>query len=483
MKNKMMKNIFLILLTGLLIVSCKETNNIQKHPEKPQSKKFYVNDTLVRSAVIYEANIRQYSPKGDLESFTKDIPELKKLGVKIIWLMPIYPISQTKRKATGNLFVSEIKEPEKRKKYLGSPYAVADYTAVNPDFGTKKDLDKLIETAHNNEIAVILDWVPNHTGWDHKWIKEHPDYYTKNAKGEITDPLNQDGSSKGWQDVADLNYNNPELRQAMINEMKYWIENHNIDGYRCDVAGEVPLFFWKEAIPELRKLKPLFMLAEAWEPELLKDHLFDMAYGWEEHFLMVDIAKGKKNAMDFNKYIKKVDTLYEKDDILMNFVANHDENSWKGTVEESFGDATRLMTTLTYVTPGMPLIYSGQEYGLNHRLKFFEKDSIPKKKGKWFKLYKKLGYLKNSEKALYGGKTKASYQTISNSLNNKILSFKRQYKDDKIYFIGNMNPNNETFTINLQGEFIDLSNNKILKISPKDSLKLEAWNYLILKQK
>jgi len=479
-----MKKIIGLIFIGIFLLSCSQNSQIQKSKLKTkevQTPSFSITDSLIRKAVIYEANIRQYSPEGNLNAFTKDLPKLKELGVKIIWLMPIYPISKEKRKATGDQFVSEIKEPEKRKKYLGSPYAVADYRAVNPDFGTKEDLDNLIKEAHKNGMAVILDWVPNHTGWDHRWIKEHPDYYTKNAKGEITDPLNEDGSSKGWQDVADLNYNNPAMRKAMIDEMKYWIENHNIDGYRCDVAGEVPVEFWEEAIPKLRKIKPIFMLAEAWEPQLLKDDLFDMCYGWEEHFLMVDMAKGKKNAEDFDQYMKKVDTLYEKDDIIMNFVANHDENSWKGTVKETFGEASEIMTALTYMIPGMPLLYSGEEYGLDHRLKFFEKDLIPKKQGENFELYKKLGFLKNNHPALFGGKIKGDYIRINNTDKNSILSFKRSYKNDSLFFIGNMTNKPITFEIDLKGEFTDVLNRKKVKIKDKDTITLKPWKYLILK--
>jgi len=271
------------------------------------------------------------------------------------------------------------------------------------------------------------------------------------------------------------------MRKAMINEMKYWIKNHDIDGYRCDVAGEVPLEFWKEAIPKLRKIKPIFMLAEAWEPELLKENLFDMCYGWEEHFLMVDIAKGKKNVGDFDQYLKKVDSLYEKDDIIMNFVSNHDENSWKGTLKETFGEASEIMTVLTYMIPGMPLLYSGEEYGLDHRLKFFEKDLIHKKKSKNFELYKKLGVLKNNHSALFGGKVKGEYIRIYNTKKNDILSFKRFYKNDSLFFIGNMTNKPIKFGINLKGEFTNALNHKKVKIRDKDTITLKPWKYLILK--
>ncbi len=474
-----MKKILLILLTFSILLSCKE-NTSEKTKITENKKEFKITPKLEETAVIYEANIRQYSNEGTFDACTKDIPQLKELGVKVIWLMPVFPISETKRKAKGDLFVSDIKNEKERKKYLGSYYAVSDFRKVNPEFGTIEDLRELINTAHNNEIAVILDWVPNHTGWDHHWIKEHPEFYTKNDKGEITDPLNDDGTSRGWQDVADLNYDNKELRRAMINDMKYWLKNENIDGFRCDVAGSVPTSFWQEAIPELRKEKDIFMLAEAWEPELLKDHLFDMAYAWEGHHIINEIAKGKKTVTDWDNYIKKVDTTYEKDDILMNFITNHDENSWNGTANERLGQAKDALTALIYVTPGIPLIYSGQEYNLNHRLKFFEKDSIPKTKGKEWSLLQKLGKLKNNNNALNGGKNKAGYQRIKTSNNQKILAFKRFKNKDTVFYLANLSKDTVLFTTTINGNYHNFIPNKNTKFKRNEILKFKPWEYKIL---
>lgn len=474
-----MKNFGIILLLSLsLLLACKGP---KEEKAQPKEKVSLLKDSLLESAVIYEANIRQYSPEGTFNAFTKDIPVLKELGVKVIWLMPVFPISQVKRKATGNTFVSEIKDPKERKKYMGSYYAVADYRAVSSDYGTIEDLRHLITTAHQNNMLIILDWVPNHTGWDHKWISEHPEYYTKNDKGEITDPLNADGSPKGWQDVADLNYANKGLRKAMTADMKYWLTQEDIDGFRCDVAGEVPVSFWKEAIPELRKVKPIFMLAEAWEPELLKGtNLFDMCYGWENHFLMADIAQGKKTVVDWDAYIKKIDTMYEKDDIIMNFTENHDENSWKGTVKKTFGDAAEIMAALTYMTPGMPLIYSGQEYDLDKQLKFFEKDSIPKTKGQFFRLYEKLGRLKNKYPALNGGKEAAKYTRLITSNDNKILAFSRKKNGDTLFFIGNLSKDKVTFSINLEGHFNKYIQGGDIQLKKEGKILLKPWEYYIL---
>jgi alpha-amylase len=469
----------LFLFVSIILFSCQESKS-----EKSTVKALPpISDTVLETAVIYEANIRQYSVEGTFNAFTKDIPQLKELGVKIIWLMPIFPISETKRKATGGDFASKIKDPEKRKKALGSYYAVSDYTKVNPEFGTIKDFRKLLKTAHQNGIYVILDWVPNHTGWDHAWLKTNPEFYTKNAKGEITDPLNPDGTSVGWADVADLNYNSKGLRKEMIKEMKYWLAQEDVDGFRCDVAGSVPTDFWQEAIPQLRATKDIFMLAEAWEPDLLKDHLFDMAYSWDTHHIMNSIAQGKENVKAWDNRMAQIDTLYQKDDILMNFVTNHDENSWNGSVKERMGNASETMLALSYATPGMPLIYSGQEYDMNKRLLFFEKDTIPKTKGKVWPLLEKLGNLKANNKALNGGKNAAGYMRLKTSNDTEILAFKRSKEGKSIYFIANLSANKNSFKINLSGNFTDALTAKTFTLKKDKSLEFRPWEYHFLVKK
>jgi len=474
-----MKKLPLILLIAIIFISCKEEKKeVGKAVEETKKEITPVSKEMMESAIIYEANIRQYSKEGTFKEFTKDIPQLKQLGVKIIWVMPIFPISETKRKAKGDLFVSDIEDAEERKKYLGSYYAVSDFTKVNPEFGDIEDFRKLINTAHDNGIYVILDWVPNHTGWDHSWLKTNPEFYTKNDKGEVTDPLNDDGSSKGWADVADLNYENEGLRNAMISDMKHWITKEKIDGFRCDVAGSVPTSFWEEAIPQLRQEKDVFMLAEAWEPELMHNNLFDMAYAWEGHHIFNEIAKGKQGVKEWDVYMKKLNTQYEGDDILMNFITNHDENSWNGTIEERMGNASEAMLALSYLTPGMPLIYSGQEYDMSHRLKFFEKDEILKAKGKMWPLLEKLGKLKNSNSALHGGKNAAIYSRV-NTDNENVLIFKRSKNGSTIIFVANLTDEEQTVTNELKEKFLDyMSNTKVEFID--DTITLKPWEYRIL---
>ena len=471
-----MKKIFII-WSAIAMMGCK---NNSEDIASTAIEKF--SPAVEENSVIYEVNIRQYSPEGTFNAFTKDIPQLKELGVKIIWVMPIFPISQTKRKATGgddSKFASEMPAAEQHK-YLGSYYAVSDFKKVNPEFGTIEDFRNLVKTAHENGIYVILDWVPNHTGWDHVWIKNHPEYYTQNAKGEIIDPVNPEtGKSWGWTDVADLNYDNQNLRAEMTADMMHWIKNEEIDGFRCDVAGNVPLDFWQQAIPQLRKQKSIFMLAEAWEPALLKNNLFDMAYAWDGHHTMNKIAQGKEPVKQFDAYIEKINKDYEANDILMNFVDNHDENSWNGTIKSRLGEAEAAMTALSYLMPGMPLVYSGNEYGLAHSLKFFEKDSIPKTKGKQWELRAKLGKIKNEIDALHGGKNKANYKRL-NASNENVLAFERMKNGKKVIYLANLSAKPVSVSLPVSGQYKDLMNEKMMDLKTSQVLSMLPWQYYIL---
>ncbi|MHA6280315.1 alpha-amylase family glycosyl hydrolase [Salinimicrobium sp. CAU 1759] len=475
-----MKKISILLLGLLTLASCKnEPEQPVAEVQKEQSIAPVTNEAM-ESAVIYEANIRQYSPEGTFDAFTKDIPQLKNLGVKVIWLMPIYPISEVRRKATGDLSIEDIEDPEERKKYLGSYYAIADYTAVNPEFGNKEDLDELVEAAHANGMYVILDWVANHTGWDHPWLEEHPEFYTQNEQGEPVDPLNPaTGESWGWTDVADLNYDNKELWEAMTAEMEYWIEEHDIDGFRADVAGEVPTEFWEQAVPRLQEIKPVFMLAESEDKDLFYN-AFDMGYNWEGHHIKNQIAQGKATVEAWDEYMKKIDTTYQEDDYLMNFVTNHDENSWNGTVRERMGDAAEAMVALTYSIPGMPLIYSGQEYDMDKRLKFFEKDTIPKTKGTMWPLLEKLGQLKTSTPALHGAKEAADYTRLKTSADKQVLAFERTKNGEKIIYLANLSDKPVDFQLELGENLTPYIGKSDFKLQENDQYHFAPWDYVIL---
>jgi len=472
-----------IIITGLLITTCISCTTNKKTAEVSASTKTLapVSDAMAENAVIYEANIRHYSPEGTFNAFAKDLPELKKMGVKIIWIMPIYPISMKNRKTTDGRLVSEIKDPKEQAKYLGSYYAISDYTAINPDMGTKEDFRNLVKKAHENGMYVILDWVANHTGWDHKWITEHPEYYHKNAKGEVTDPLNPEtGQSWGWTDVAHLDYGNKDLFPVMTNEMLYWIKNENVDGFRCDVADNVPAAFWEFAIPKLKEVKPVFMLAESNKNYLLTPKTFDMGYGWDAHHTMNDIYKGSKTVKDFDNLLEKIGKEYGKEAYFMNFTSNHDENSWQGTEYERMGEAVETFTALTYTMPGLPLIYTGQEYDLKRRLKFFEKDSIPKTKAHMFSVYEQFGALKNSNIALNGAKKPASYKRLATSSDSNILAFEREKEGKKVVYIGNLSKADQEFTVAADGTFTNYKTGKKVTLTQNQKYTFKPWQYWVL---
>lgn len=474
-----MKKLILTLLVASTLIACKDD-------KKPMAQDADANEMAMDSiptitqndidtGIIYEANIRQYSPSGHFDEFTKDIPQLKQLGVKVIWLMPVFPISETKRKATGgpdSKFATDFPEAEQAK-YLGSYYAVTDFTKINPEFGTIEDFRELVKTAHDNGMFVILDWVPNHTGWDHVWIKSNPEYYTKDAEGNITHPKDTD-----WTDTADLNYDNQELRTEMIEDMQYWLREEGVDGFRCDVAGSVPTDFWEDAIPKLRATRDVFMLAEAREPELFKGNLFDMGYAWDGHHMMNKIAQGKNVATDFYTYLDERNDKYEADDILMNFVTNHDENSWSGTIGERLGEAAPAMLALEYMTTGMPLIYSGMEYDMNYRLKFFEKDSIPKTKGKMWPLLEKLAVLKSSNPALAQSNIGATVNRIETG-NKNVLMFSRENNGGKVTYLANLSNKEQSLENTMEGEFMDYMTNQKTTMT-KSKMTLKPWEYKLL---
>jgi len=446
-----MKKIFLVI--SLLLVSCENQN--------PFSKNFSIDE--IRDSVIYEVNVRQYSESGTFKDFTKDIPKLKDLGVKIIWLMPIHPISETKRKGT-----------------LGSYYSISNYREINPEFGNKEDFDKLITEAHKNEMYVILDWVANHTGWDHHWIKTNPEFYTKNSSGEIIDPINPStGESWGWTDVADLNFDNMEMQEEMIQAMEYWVKEHNIDGYRLDAAHSCPASFWKKSIDRLNETKKVLMLAESdgyhtGGFELIE--LFDMSYNWSGHHVLNRIFKKENNSKDLKENIVRNINDYSSEHILMNFTSNHDENTWAGTVFDRYGNGAKTFAALTYFLPGIPLIYNGQEYGLDKRLAFFEKDFIPKKESDFFDFYKKLNKLKK-ENNLLNIDPKIKFEVIETNSNN-LVCFKRSIGEESIYFIANLSETKQEVQTGIKKKLRSL--NKQGEVSLENNI-LEPWEFHFLK--
>ena len=283
-----------------------------------------------KNAAIYEVNLRQYTKEGTIKSFMTHLPRLQKMGVKMLWVMPIYPICETNKKCNS--------EKEKTE-CLGSPYAVYDFEAVNPQLGTLDDVKNLVKEVHRLNMKIILDFVPDHTGWDSKWMKEHPEYFKK-VNGKFTTPIDPaSGAATDWTDVAMVDYNNAGLRKAMIDARLFWVKNADVDGFREDVAGFVPSDFWAELRQSFVKnvQKPLFMLSE-WED--VTDHFttcFEMNYGWSYHALIKEIAKGAKPATALDEWRTRQRSRFASKYYQMLFTQNHDENSWNGTEKESFG--------------------------------------------------------------------------------------------------------------------------------------------------
>lgn len=407
---------------------------------------------------IYEVNLRQFSQEGNFDAFRKHLPRLKELGVGILWFMPIHPIGELNRKGT-----------------LGSYYSVKDYLAVNPEFGTIDEFKSLVKEIHSLGMYVIIDWVANHTSWDHQWTKTHPEFYNKDKDGNFIPPVND------WSDVIDLNYDNKQLWNEMIDALKFWITECDIDGYRCDVAGMVPIDFWIEARKQLDKIKPVFMLAEWDTPEMHK--AFDMTYDWNMHKIMNSVANGKMNANDIVNHIQKDKENYPDYAFRMQFTDNHDENSWNGTVRERLGDAAECFAVLTYLIPDMPLIYSGQEAGLNKRLSFFEKDPIEWKEDNFFQIYKSLNELKKNNELLHCGIKGGEIEFITNNNQQNILSFIR-VKDDKIILaVFNLSETPFEVLLNdnrLSGKFQNFFSKEDVEINKSLNLKLDKWSWNIL---
>jgi len=375
-----------------------------------------------RTANIYEVNVRQYTPEGTFKAFKEHLQRLDAMEVDIIWLMPITPISVDGRKGS-----------------LGSYYAVRNYTEVNPEFGNLSDLKELVSEAHKLGMRVIIDWVANHTGRDNEWTKNHKDWFNQDSLGNIICPAGTD-----WTDVSDLNYDNAEMRQAMIDAMKFWVSNADIDGFRCDMAGMVPVDFWVEARRQLMELKPVFMLAEDNTPEIHK--AFDVSYNWEIHHCLNDIAQGKKNADSLIDIWNSKAARFQKGDLWLNFTSNHDENSWSGTEYDRMGEYVEMMSALTYCLPGMPLTYSGQEAANRKSLRFFDKDTIDFSNLPMQQFYSRWNQTKRHDKCLQSSDIEFIRQ------NPDVLMFTRGQGEDCALFIFNFGP--ET-TIDINGQFLD----------------------------
>ena len=303
----------------------------------------------LKDKTIYEVNIRQYTESGSFKAFESHIPRLKEMGVEILWLMPITPISEKARKGS-----------------MGSYYACSSYTKINPEFGNEQDFLSLIHLAHKHEMKVIIDWVANHTGRQHEWMETNPDWFSRDEEGNFTE-------RNGWEDVVDLNFENHDMRAALIGAMQYWVRTFNIDGFRCDMAHLVPLAFWSSARKACETIKPLFWLAECEDIEY--HSVFDASYAWSWMHETEKLAKGQSGVNEIYNLLHDY-AQYPKSAYKLFFTSNHDENTWNGTEYEKYGIAAKAWAVFTFMWKGIPLIYSGQEQPNHKRLAFFDKDNI-----------------------------------------------------------------------------------------------------------
>lgn len=358
-------------------------------------------------ASIYEVNVRQYTREGTLRAFIEHLPRLYRMGVDIIWLMPITPVSIKKRQGT-----------------YGSYYAASSYIDIDPAYGSATDLKELIKIVHGYDMKLIIDWVANHTGYDHQWAVAYPEWYRKDDKGNFIDLY-------GWVDVIDLNYEVPAMRSEMIRSMIYWIKEFDIDGFRCDMARTVPVDFWIEARGECDAVKPLFWLAEC---EIQSYHeAFDVTYGWEVMRAIDKYMTGEKTLSDIIAILNSY-SMYPIGSRKLLFTSNHDENTYWGTEYEKYGSRAKAMAVFTCTWPGIPLIYSGQEKPNMKRLEFFEKDFIDwQGETELHDFYKILLGLRKKNKALQ----ESASVIIMPSHHPDVLIYLCRRQQDKVFVLLN----------------------------------------------
>ncbi len=446
-----MKKLLTVLSAAALLAGCADKQTCRTaHPE------------WTYNSVVYEMNVRQSTPEGTFAAAEERLPELRDLGVDIVWLMPIHPIGEKGRKGS-----------------LGSYYAIRDYYAVNPEFGTMADFEHFLAAAHSLGLRVILDCVANHTSPDAAWVDEKPkDWYIRDSLGNTVVEYD-------WTDIAKLNYENADLRKEMKRMLRYWVDK-GVDGFRCDMAMLVPTDFWSDAFAEIRAVNPeLYLLAEGERPDLHTEAGFDASYTWELHHLMNDVAQGKKTAADIVDYVARDAEQSPREAFRLMFTSNHDENSWAGTEFERMGDAAEVMAVLTYLLPnGQPLIYTGQEFGFNRRFAFFDKDCLDDRTPNGFtEFYRRMNALRHDNPALDAGEAGAPMRLLPHDDAERLLAFVRENGDNSVVALLNLSPETVVakpdFT-GAEGEYTDFSTGERRTVSVGDEYEMKGWSYIIL---
>lgn len=413
------------------------------------------------NAAIYQINTRQFTDEGTFAAAAEQLPRLAGMGIDIIWLMPVHPIGEVERKGT-----------------LGSPYSVRDYYGVNPEFGTLEDLRAFIDGAHALDMHVILDWVANHSAWDNPLVEQHPDWYSRDWRGEM-----QAVPGTDWSDVVDFDFSSPQLREYMTDVMAWWVEDVGVDGFRADVAGFVPLDFWETLRARLDAIKPVFMLAE-WETRDLHAHAFDATYAWSWWNRMHDIAQGRAGAGAMRGwYFYDHHNTWPEDGYRLVFVSNHDKNAWEATQFEAFGEMLHAAIVLSVTGEGMPMIYNGQEAGNTRRLAFFERDPIQWRAHEIGDLYASLFALKRATSALWNGSAGAPMVDIPNSAPDSVLSFSRRNEEGGVFVVLNLSGEARTVSFGAgphHGAYSDHFTGEALNVNGATEITLRPWDHRVL---
>lgn len=456
-----MRNIYLAFIACVLLFACNKKFTTKAKTINMGFKKA----DWIHNTDVYEVNLRQYTKEGTFNAFAKELPRLKEMGVSTLWFMPITPISKKEMKGS-----------------MGSGYACSDYKAINPEFGTLDDFKALVKKAHGMGMKVIIDWVANHTGWDHVWTKTHPEYY------EIDSATNDFKRASGMDDIIELKYSNKDLRKAMIDAMQYWVKECDIDGYRCDLAFWVELDFWIEARAALEKTKTLFWLAE--NDAIDNPHYyqaFDACYTWTWMHKTEDFYKKDQNKKMLDELLSKYDTAGGQGAIKLWFTTNHDENTWNGTEYEKYGDAAKALAVHSFTWDGIPLIYSGQELPNHKRLKFFDKDVIEwNGKYEMADFYKTLISLHKNNPALRTGDAAATTTVLHTNADNNVLAYLRKNGDKEVLVLLNLSKERVDCTINdsnLSGTFSDVFHHLDFNFNTNQHFGMAPWQYLVYEKK
>lgn len=444
---------------SLALAACQHVPAPATDPYQPEPYVKIQHPEWTKDAVLYQVNLRQFTAEGTLAAAAAQLPRLRRLGVDVVWLMPIHPIGEKHRKGT-----------------LGSPYSVRDYYGVNPEFGTLQDLRDFVARAHALGMHVILDWVANHSAWDNPLVAQHPDWYERDWKGDF-----HPTSWWDWSDIIELDYSQPGLRRYMTGAMKYWVREAGVDGYRCDVAWYVPTDFWDNLRRELDAIKPVFMLAEAASRDL-HARAFDASYGWGLYTALHDVTLRGANVDALAGYYSEQDNVFPPGSMRLVFTSNHDKNAWEGTEFEQFGAGLPAAMVLTFVGDGLPMVYNGQEAGNPKRLAFFEKDPIEWREHPNGQLLRRLIALKKANRALWNGPWGARMVRVHNDRPAQVLSFVRQGDASKVLAV--LNFSGETRRVRFldalaQGSYTEYFSGVATTLDGGSEVELPPWGYRV----